>query len=130
MCCYFMFTTCSFKSFFAIITWPCPLVTCRIQTVFWTDVLAILSVVQTIALGTFPGDRLTGPTTPSTSSTVWSKVIRRAYCNKVNFHIKYILFCKGNVKQNLEIVHYLNSVYGFPRNTIYSKEDGIIRPPE
>lgn len=80
-----MFTTFSFKSFFAIITGPCPLVTCRIQTVFWTDVLAILSVVQTIALGTFPGDRLTGPTTPSTSSTVWSKVIRRAYCNKVNF---------------------------------------------
>lgn len=107
-----------------------PLVTFRIQTVFWTDVLAILSVVQTIALGTFPGDRLTGPTTPSTSSTVWSKVIRRAYCNKVNFHIKSILFRKGNVKQNLEIVHYLNSVYGFPRNTIYSKEDGIIRPPE
>lgn len=111
MCCHFMFTTCSFKSFFAIITGPCPLVTCRIQTVFWTDVLAILSVVQTIALGTFPGDRLTGPTTLTTSSTVWSKVIRRAYCNKVNFHIKYILFCKGNVKQNLEFVHYLNCIW-------------------
>lgn len=130
MCCYFMFTTFSFKSFFAIITWPCPLVTCRIQTFFWTAVLAILSVERTITLVTILSDRITGPTTPSTSSTVWSKVIRRAYCNKGNFHIKYILFRKGNVKQNLEIVHYLNSVFGFPRKTIYSKEDGIIRPPE
>lgn len=59
MCCYFMFTTFSFKSLFAIITGPCPLVTCRIQTVFWTAVLAILSVVRTITLGTLPSDRIT-----------------------------------------------------------------------
>lgn len=50
-------------------------VTRRIEAVFWTAVLAILSVVRTIAFSTLPSDRTTGTTHLSTSSTVKSEVI-------------------------------------------------------
>lgn len=76
-----LFACVAFVSIHTTITVSCPLVTCHIQAIVWTVVLAILSIVQTITLDTFPSDRITVPTPFSTFSTIWFKLILRTYCN-------------------------------------------------
>lgn len=56
------------------------LVTNQNIAVYRTVIFAVLSVQRTLTLGTFPSDRITGPTLLWAFCTVLSKVIWRAYC--------------------------------------------------